>query len=271
MGSSGSPGRHRACRRAATVSSWSACNRSARLISTRSAALSCSSNNSSIASLWSRLGSAWRWASRAWGSATTWPPASASPSTTVTTACTRVRERICGQPKAATKGSGRARPLVSTTMPSSRSARSSKRSMVGRKSSCTVQQRHPLASSIRRVSSSSSGQNPQERIRAPSIPTSPNSLTTTANRWPLCRSNWRRSVVLPAPRKPVTTVTGRRRWGMDMVDQATTWARAQAPPRPIRARASNRRSGGCSAEAARLISVCVNTSSTSWLTSRPSR
>ena len=136
------------------------------------------------------------------------PAARASPSTTATTPLTRIRVRIWGQFSAATSGSGSARPLVSTTIPSRLSARSSSFSIVGKKSSWTVQQRQPFASSTKRVSSSSSGQKPQLRNRAPSMPTSPNSLTSTARRWPLRSSKWRSRVVLPAPRKPVTTVTG---------------------------------------------------------------
>ena len=82
--------------------------------------------------------------------------------------------------------------------------------MVGRKSSCTVQQRQPLLSSTKRFSTSSSGQKPQLRIRSPSKPTLPNSFTITAKRWPLLVNRWRRTVVLPAPRNPVMTVTGSR-------------------------------------------------------------
>ena len=50
---------------------------------------------------------------------------------------------------------------------------------------------------------------PQPSRNEPSKPRSPNSLTSTASRRPPAFSRrWRTSVVLPAPRKPVTTVQG---------------------------------------------------------------
>ena len=121
-----------------------------------------------------------------------------------------MRWRIWGHWNAFNSGSGKARPLVSITMPSRRSWCCSTNSIVGRKSSCTVQQRQPLASSTTGAGCPSSSQAPQDLNSEPSIPTSPNSFTNTAKRRPLWRSNWRNRVVLPAPRKPVTTVTGRR-------------------------------------------------------------
>ena len=79
--------------------------------------------------------------------------------------------------------------------------------MVGMKSSATVQQMQPLASSMM-FSAGQSGMAQDFKI-SPSTPTSPNSLTTTARRlpWGFC-IRWRINVVLPAPRKPVMTVTG---------------------------------------------------------------
>src|SRR5579859_2288827 len=79
--------------------------------------------------------------------------------------------------------------------------------MVGRKSSATVQQMQPLANST--ISSSRQLSMAQPFSSAPSKPSSPNSLTIRARRLPF-RSpiRWRISVVLPAPRKPVTMVTG---------------------------------------------------------------
>src|SRR5258708_30460365 len=56
-----------------------------------------------------------------------------------------------------------------------------------------------------------SGQLPMPQLFriSPSMPTSPNSLTITARRRPCAFSRiWRTSVVLPAPRKPVTMVQG---------------------------------------------------------------
>ena len=74
------------------------------------------------------------------------PSATAGPSITVITPSTVTRVRISGQLKALTSGFGSARPEVSMTMWSGGSARSSSASMVGRKSSATVQQMQPLAS-----------------------------------------------------------------------------------------------------------------------------
>ena len=52
---------------------------------------------------------------------------------------------------------------------------------------------------------------PQPLRISPSMPTSPNSLTMTARRRPCALAmTWRISVVLPAPRKPVTIVQGMR-------------------------------------------------------------
>ena len=81
--------------------------------------------------------------------------------------------------------------------------------MVGTKSSATVQQRQPLASST--IFSSGQLSMPQPRKVSPSMPTLPNSLTMMASRLPLAFSKrWRTSVVLPAPRKPVMMVAGMR-------------------------------------------------------------
>jgi len=89
------------------------------------------------------------------------------------------------------------------------SARSIKASMVGMKSSATVQQRQPLDSST--IFSSGQLVRPQLRKVSPSTPTLPNSLTMMARRFPLAfSSTWRSSVVLPAPRKPVMMVAGMR-------------------------------------------------------------
>src|SRR5262249_30612548 len=101
-----------------------------------------------------------------------------------------------------------ARPLVSIRTRSKLGAAPRPRSANKvRKVSCRsvriAQQRQPLPSNT--VASL------DERSSASSMPTSPNSLTTTAV---LAASgfvsNSRINVVLPAPRKPVTTVTGRR-------------------------------------------------------------
>src|ERR1700746_2469620 len=79
--------------------------------------------------------------------------------------------------------------------------------MAGMKSSATVQQMQPLASST--MFSTGQLASAHDLRISPSTPSLPNSLTSTASFLPLallirCRIN----VVLPDPRKPVTTVTG---------------------------------------------------------------
>ena len=79
--------------------------------------------------------------------------------------------------------------------------------MVGMKSSATVQQMHPLASS--RMSSSSQPSMPHPFRISPSMPMSPNSLMMSAMRRPFAfSSRCRMMLVLPAPRNPVITVAG---------------------------------------------------------------
>src|SRR5580658_7922957 len=104
-------------------------------------------------------------------------------------------------------GAGSASPVVSTTTRrklgnSPASARATRRNNVSTRSSRTVQQIQPLSSSAKRSSLVS--------ISRWSRPISPNSLmmaTVPANSGALSR---RASVVvLPLPRKPVSTVTGR--------------------------------------------------------------
>ena len=79
--------------------------------------------------------------------------------------------------------------------------------MVGRKSSATVQQMQPLASSITLPSSHPGTPQPSRISR--STPRSPNSLMTRAMRLPFAFSITRRiRLVFPAPRKPVMMVVG---------------------------------------------------------------
>src|SRR6185295_865892 len=95
------------------------------------------------------------------------------------------------------------------TIASSGRSRASSLSMVGMKSSATVQQMHPLVSST--MSPGAQALAAHSSTSPPSNPASPNSLTITAMRRPsACVSSERSSVVLPAPRKPVSTVTGTR-------------------------------------------------------------
>src|SRR5579872_2980827 len=79
--------------------------------------------------------------------------------------------------------------------------------MVGMKSSATVQQMQPFASST--IFSSGQLASAQDFRISPSTPSLPNSLTSTASFLPLALAiKCRISVVLPEPRKPVMTVTG---------------------------------------------------------------
>ena len=119
---------------------------------------------------------------------------------------------------------GRASPDVSIRIWSGRGSSASRRSTVGMKSSATVQQMQPLASSTM-FSAGQSGM-AQDCRMSPSTPRVPNSLTTTANRRPpALRIRWLISVVLPAPRKPVMIVTGT----FDRSDMAVP-PRARATP-----------------------------------------
>jgi len=125
---------------------------------------------------------------------------------------TETRLLTSGQLKAWTSGWGSARPEVSMTMWSGGSARSSSPCSVGRKSSATVQQMQPLASST--TSSARQSAIPQPSSSSRSMPSSPNSLMTKARRRPsACAMRWRIRLVLPAPRKPVTMVAGIFRMG----------------------------------------------------------
>src|SRR5258708_7747373 len=114
---------------------------------------------------------------------------------------------MVGQLNAWTSGFGNARPDVSMMMCSGGSGRSSSASMAGKKSSATVQQMQPLASSL--IASASQASRPQPSISERSMPRSPNSLMMKPRRLPLaCSISRRIRLVLPAPRKPVITVAG---------------------------------------------------------------
>ena len=181
--------------------------RSALFTTTMSAEAIWSAKSSERGVSWSSPSSARRWASTAARFAANCPAATAGPSTTATTPSTVTRVEISGQPKARTSGCGRARPEVSITIWSGGVSRPIRLSMVGTKSSATVQQMQPLDSST--ISSSPQVSSPQPLRMSPSTPRSPNSLIMSAmRRPPALSSRWRISVVLPAPRKPVTMVAG---------------------------------------------------------------
>ena len=170
-------------------------------------AASWSSKSSSSGLSCSSVGSAAACAPSAAGSLAKRPSATAGPSTTAMTPSTVTRVRMSGQLKAWTSGFGSAKPEVSITIWSGGSGRSSSVCIVGRNSSATVQQMQPLASSMMLPSAQLAS--PQPLRISPSMPTSPNSLMTSARRLPFAvRRRWRMSVVLPAPRKPVMMVTG---------------------------------------------------------------
>ena len=102
------------------------------------------------------------------------------------------------------------------TMWSGSGSSASSLSIAGKKSSATVQQMQPLASSM--IVSAAQAGSPQPFSMSASMPMSPNSLMMRARRRPLafCR-RWRIRVVLPAPRKPVTIVAGIR--GADWLER----------------------------------------------------
>ena len=178
-----------------------------------------SANSSSIGLSWSSSSSAARCASSASRSCATPPSASAGPSTSVTTPSSITCDLISGQLKAWTRGCGSARPDVSMMMWSGGGVCASNCCMLGRKSSATVQQIQPFASSM--MSSALQLSAPQSSSIAPSMPISPNSLTISASRRPFA---WvmilRISVVLPDPRNPVMTVAGIREEAIGCTFQA---------------------------------------------------
>ena len=175
----------------------------------RSAQATWSSNTSSTGSSWSSNSSAARCAVSASMSEATFRRQGPAPSTTAMTPSTVTRLLIVGHWKARTSGLGRARPEVSMRMWSTFGVRDRIWSSAGTKSSATVQQMQPLASST--MFSSGQASMPQPLRISPSTPTSPNSLMISASRLPPAFSRmWRISVVLPAPRKPVMTVQGTR-------------------------------------------------------------
>src|SRR3984885_639916 len=123
-------------------------------------------------------------------------------SATVTTASSRAF--FCtssSTKKGCATGAGSARPVVSTMMASNLPLRFIRPSRMRTRSPRTVQHTQPLF--ISKTSSSA------PMIRSLSMPISPNSLTMTAYFLPWFSDRMRlSSVVLPAPRYPVSTVTG---------------------------------------------------------------
>ena len=131
---------------------------------------------------WSKDSSASRCASTPAKFGANCPDATASISARAITPSTVIRERISGQSKALRRGFGSAKPEVSIKICSGLGLSSIRASIVGIKSSATVQQMQPFASSIM-FSAGQSGIAQLFNI-SPSTPTSPNSLTITANLLP---------------------------------------------------------------------------------------
>ena len=128
------------------------------------------------------------------------------PSTRVEAASSASRRNVC------TSGPGVASPEHSTTRWENRAGRKNLRlrarrsSAVVRRSSRTSQQMQPFRSSTTRSLAPTTS--------SPSMPSSPNSLTMTAVGGLAGSESHRfRSVVFPAPRKPLRIVTGRGGWG----------------------------------------------------------
>mmetsp|Transcript_145559 Transcript_145559/g.362996 ORF Transcript_145559/g.362996 Transcript_145559/m.362996 type:complete len:328 (-) Transcript_145559:447-1430(-) len=122
-------------------------------------------------------------------------------------------------------GAGSARPVVSMMTPSSLEPEAADRfRMLLRpwmRSPRTVQQMQPLFISM----ICSEPRSSREAISASSMPISPNSFSITAKRLPCvpCRM-WLRSVVLPAPKKPVSMWAGTLLWALRASDSATSWS-----------------------------------------------
>ena len=127
-------------------------------------------------------------------------------STSVMTASRRSRSfRSASHRKVCTTGAGRATPVVSMSTPSRAAARGSSALSAVLRSCLTVQQRQPF---FRTMISSS----PPCTSSSWSIDSSPSSFSMTSSFLPCSSLSIRLSSVdLPAPKKPVTTVTGSRR------------------------------------------------------------
>ena len=135
------------------------------------------------------------------------PLTTASASTTANTLSTVNLLRISGHSNALSRGFGSASPDVSISMCSGRYLPFISFCIVGTKSSATVQQIQPLANS--RMFSSGQVSSEHCLTISPSTPRSPNSFIITANLFDLFLIiKLRINVVLPAPKKPVSIVTG---------------------------------------------------------------
>mmetsp|Transcript_22419 Transcript_22419/g.74309 ORF Transcript_22419/g.74309 Transcript_22419/m.74309 type:complete len:322 (+) Transcript_22419:160-1125(+) len=133
-------------------------------------------------------------------------------STTVTKASSRARSLSTSSTKKVwATGAGSAKPVVSMMMPSNFATFFASFFSVSTRSPRTVQQMQPFMTSM--ISSSIFSLICGLMIFS-SMPTSPNSFSMIANFMPWSpRSRWLSSVVLPLPRKPVSTVTCAARGG----------------------------------------------------------
>src|SRR5271170_7773358 len=164
-----------------------------------------------------------------------------SASSTQVTLSRRIRSRKRGNVNVDAIPVGTATPLASSTMYSGRSGMSSTDITASIRSSRIEQQTQPFA----RLTTPDR----TPTTRSASMFTSPKSLTRTATRSPWSPSSIRFSrVVLPAPRKPVSTVTGTG----GGAPSAAAWSRTSRPGgggkaslniRLLRLRRSDARSG----------------------------
>ncbi len=191
--------------RPSVVASWSGVARSVLLSTSTSANSTWSTNRSEIPRSSPSAAARARSSSRSPRSSSARNPEA---STTVTMVSSRAwSDRLVPSSKAhsnvAATGIGSEIPVGSMRMVSKRPSRASAPTL-SRRSSRRVQQIQPLVSSTRRSP-------PRPEISEASMSTSLMSLTTTATRRPSrLASTWLSSVVLPAPRKPDSTVTGTR-------------------------------------------------------------
>ena len=147
-------------------------------------------------------------------------------STSVISASRRSRSlRSASHSRVCTTGPGRATPVVSMSTPSRAAALGSSALSALRRSWRTVQQRQPFLSTT--ISSS-----PPCRSSSWSIASSPSSFSMTSSFLPCFSLRIRLSSVdLPAPKKPVTTVTGSRRSAVHESSSAVDSIGGAARPR----------------------------------------
>ena len=150
--------------------------------------------------------------------------------TTVTIASTRSAKAKRGSRRVSSTGCGSAMPVVSMTRWSRSARRASSSATASQRLSLIVQQTHPFDSSTTPVEMARSDTSSEV-----SMSTAPNSLTSAPMRTPRAVvRRWLSRVVLPAPRKPVSTVVGSgedpifRLWTAFVIEWASVVARLTA-------------------------------------------